>query len=257
MSAEWADIDLKKALWVIPAEKRKTRKTRPVAHVVPLTPEAVDLLERRRAAQPATCRWVFPAKRAAGFWRWGSADDEAVREKTGIRDLRAHDLRRTMATRIRGLGFSARDRRRGPRPQGEPSHADVSAVRPRQGEEGRPEGVGARAGSDRRWEEAINPTGPSFRTRRRRLTGLPSNRGLMRWARGADWLRHCTSAATVAERGQGEGRDNPVGIIVHVDDRRRRSRGRRHRDRGRRHRPHRRRRAHGRPRAARGRASGR
>jgi integrase len=28
-----------------------------------------------------------------------------VREKTGVADLRAHDLRRTMATRIRALGF--------------------------------------------------------------------------------------------------------------------------------------------------------
>jgi integrase len=43
--------------------------------------------------------------RSASFWRWGSAEDEAVREKTGVADLRAHDLRRTMATRIRALGF--------------------------------------------------------------------------------------------------------------------------------------------------------
>jgi integrase len=105
MSAEWVDLDLKKSVWIIPAEKRKTRKTRPSAHVVPLTPEAVELLERRQAQLPEGCRWVFPAKRSEGFWRWGSAEDEAVREKTGVADLRAHDLRRTMATRIRGLGF--------------------------------------------------------------------------------------------------------------------------------------------------------
>ncbi len=105
MNAEWADFDLKEALWVIPAAKRKTRKTKPSAHALPLTKGVVELLERRQASLPQGCRWVFPAKLSDRFWRWGSAEDEAVREKTGVTDLRAHDLRRTMATRIRALGF--------------------------------------------------------------------------------------------------------------------------------------------------------
>lgn len=105
MSAEWTDLDLKKGLWLIPADKRKTRKTRPSAHAIPLAKETVELLKRRLASLPKGCRWVFPARRSGAFWRWGSAEDEAVREKTGVPDLRAHDLRRTMATRIRALGF--------------------------------------------------------------------------------------------------------------------------------------------------------
>ncbi len=105
MNAEWTDFDFKQALWIIPAEKRKTRKTKPSAHAVPLTQEVVDLLQERRAKLPEGSRWVFPAKRSGSFWKWGSAEDEAVREKTGVADLRAHDLRRTMATRIRALGF--------------------------------------------------------------------------------------------------------------------------------------------------------
>jgi integrase len=105
MSAEWTDIDLKQSLWIIPARKRKTRRTRPSAHAVPLIEGLVRLLERRRSKLPETCRWVFPAPRSASFWRWGSAEDEAARETTGLADLRAHDLRRTMATRIRALGF--------------------------------------------------------------------------------------------------------------------------------------------------------
>ncbi len=105
MNAEWTDFDFKQALWIIPAGKRKTRKTKPSAHAVPLTQEVVDLLQERRAKLPEGSRWVFPAKRSGSFWKWGSAEDEAVREKTGVADLRAHDLRRTMATRIRALGF--------------------------------------------------------------------------------------------------------------------------------------------------------
>jgi integrase len=105
VSAAWADFDLGKGLWIIPAEKRKTRRTKPSAHAVPLTQELVRRLERRRATLPQECQWVFPAKRSGSFWRWGSAEDTAVREKTGVADLRAHDLRRTMATRVRALGF--------------------------------------------------------------------------------------------------------------------------------------------------------
>ncbi len=37
VSAEWKDFDLPRALWTIPAEKRKTRKTRPSAHAIPMT----------------------------------------------------------------------------------------------------------------------------------------------------------------------------------------------------------------------------
>jgi integrase len=105
MSAEWTDIDFKQALWIIPAEKRKTRKTRPSAHALPLPQGIVRLLQRRLATLPEGSQWVFPARRADGFWKWGSAEDEAVRQRTGLADLRAHDLRRTMATRIRALGF--------------------------------------------------------------------------------------------------------------------------------------------------------
>jgi integrase len=105
MNAEWADFDLKKALWIIPAEKRKTRKMKPSAHCVPLTKRLVKLFKRRHAAAPKECRWVFPAQRSDSFWKWGSAEDDAVRAKTGVADLRAHDLRRTVATRIRSLGF--------------------------------------------------------------------------------------------------------------------------------------------------------
>jgi integrase len=105
MSAEWADLDFEKSLWVIPAEKRKTRKLKPSAHAIPMTKEVMDRLKRRRSLLSKGGQWVFPAKLSGSFWRWGSAEDEAVRKKTGVADLRAHDLRRTMATRIRALGF--------------------------------------------------------------------------------------------------------------------------------------------------------
>ena len=52
--AEWSEIDLKKALWSIPAEKMKMREP----HVVPLSRQAVAILQE---IQPFTghCRYVF------------------------------------------------------------------------------------------------------------------------------------------------------------------------------------------------------
>ena len=56
--AEWGEIDLDGALWTIPAEKTKMRKT----HHVPLSRQAVALLqEARRSGTPG--KYVFPAVR--------------------------------------------------------------------------------------------------------------------------------------------------------------------------------------------------
>ena len=69
MSAEWTDFDLEQRLWTIPPAKRKTRKAKPSAHIVPLSEEVVRLLERRRALQPKECGWVFPALRSPSVMR--------------------------------------------------------------------------------------------------------------------------------------------------------------------------------------------
>jgi len=55
-SAEWAEIDFDKALWIIPAEKMKMRES----HVVPLSKQAIGILKE---LQPVTGkgRYVFPS----------------------------------------------------------------------------------------------------------------------------------------------------------------------------------------------------
>ncbi len=80
--ADWCEIDLDAALWIIPAEKMKMRK----AHHVPLSRQAVALLrEVRSATGPAG--FVFPSIRTrtrpmsentinAGLRRLGYASDE-------------------------------------------------------------------------------------------------------------------------------------------------------------------------------------
>ena len=59
--AEWAEIDLDKAEWNIPAERMKTREP----HLVPLSTQAVELL-RELHALTGDGRYVFPGARTNG-----------------------------------------------------------------------------------------------------------------------------------------------------------------------------------------------
>lgn len=80
--AEWGEIDLEGALWIIPAEKMKMRK----AHHVPLSRQAVDLFKEVRAVT-GPAGYVFPSARTrarpmsentinAGLRRLGYSSDE-------------------------------------------------------------------------------------------------------------------------------------------------------------------------------------
>ena len=95
---EWAELDLSRALWIIPAERYKTR----IEHVVPLPASAVELLR----GMPQVCdRFVFstvPGTRFSGFSKAKARLDEI----SGVREWRIHDLRRTMRTGLAGLGIA-------------------------------------------------------------------------------------------------------------------------------------------------------
>lgn len=91
----WAELDLEARVWAIPGAR--TKNGRP--HVVPLAAEALALLQRRRQALPADEPRVFPgltvrsdAHRALAVLHGGA--------------YQWKDLRRTVATRLAGLGYS-------------------------------------------------------------------------------------------------------------------------------------------------------
>jgi integrase len=58
-TAEWAEFDLKKAEWNIPAEKMKTR----TPHLVPLSAQALEILNDLRKITGSS-RYVFPSARS-------------------------------------------------------------------------------------------------------------------------------------------------------------------------------------------------
>ncbi|MEZ9906109.1 tyrosine-type recombinase/integrase [Vibrio breoganii] len=104
LSMEWKEINRTNKTWVIPTSKIKTKKP----HVVPLSNEAMAILERRSAAASNGEEFVFPSSRSAsghitdksgkgGFWRriTESAD---LYSPDPSQNLQVHDLRRTLAT---------------------------------------------------------------------------------------------------------------------------------------------------------------
>ena len=85
----WDEISLDLALWMIPETKNGT------SHKVPLIPEAVKLLSGRKRSSD----WVFPSNfnKDKPICRTDKAWQRLVK-MSGIKDLRLHDLRRTLAS---------------------------------------------------------------------------------------------------------------------------------------------------------------
>ncbi|HEX2431164.1 MAG TPA: tyrosine-type recombinase/integrase [Aestuariivirgaceae bacterium] len=108
-SATWAEVDLDKAEWVIPASKTKSKRE----HMVPLSPLAVDLF-REAVAFPngnlvINIAPIFPARRIRHIDRHYVA--VTMRQSLpvlGLHDNPAtpHDLRRTVASQMAAMGIA-------------------------------------------------------------------------------------------------------------------------------------------------------
>jgi len=107
---EWTELDLEAGVWTIPASKFKTGEP----HEAVLMPEAVDVLQRRRAAMPKDSRFVFPAGNAKSecghFVNYHNAWNR-VKKLAGIAGHAEgtwfHDLRGNFAKRMSAAGANA------------------------------------------------------------------------------------------------------------------------------------------------------
>lgn len=96
----WEDIS--DNLWTIPAERSKNG----LPHRVPLSPLALELLGE--AEKLAKSPWVFPGANPITHLS-GNAVDHALqssRKVLELSDLTPHDLRRTAASHMTGMGIS-------------------------------------------------------------------------------------------------------------------------------------------------------
>lgn len=101
-SMRWQDVDLDSAWWVIPAEYSKNG----LAHRVPLSGLALDILKQMEAIS-GKGKWVFPSPvKKCGHIRNVQKTALRIREYSGVSDFRSHDLRRTAASLMTGMGIS-------------------------------------------------------------------------------------------------------------------------------------------------------
>jgi len=94
--ARWSELDLDRALWVIPAERMKGK----AAHAVPLTTEMLTILK----ALPRTGEFLFSSGRrgdkpVSGF----SVMKQRLDRRAGLTGWTLHDIRRTMRTHLSAL----------------------------------------------------------------------------------------------------------------------------------------------------------
>ena len=98
--AEWSEFDLPAAWWTIPASRAKNG----LVHRVPLSPEALAIIAELMEGN--NTKWLFPSKDGKSHMHITTVNAALDRSDAlnGF-DFTLHDLRRSAATYITGLGF--------------------------------------------------------------------------------------------------------------------------------------------------------
>ena len=113
LHASWNEFDLAENLWIIPAERRKTRSSSSEPHVVPLTAFHTNLLDKVRATNEEG-DWLFPHQ-DQNQPRNADALCQATRrfcERNRIKSFAPRDCRRTFKTLAGSIGIDLELRNR-------------------------------------------------------------------------------------------------------------------------------------------------
>lgn len=96
----WQDVDRAAGWWTVPGESTKNRLT----HRVPLSAQALEVLDQ--LGRSGGDEWVFPSPTISGPIRSNAKALKRIREASEVQ-FWAHDIRRTVASRLTGdLGVS-------------------------------------------------------------------------------------------------------------------------------------------------------
>jgi integrase len=97
------EVDFERMLWTIPSERTKSRRE----HRLPLSPMAQSILAAA-SERAGSSKWLLPSPYEGDVVLTRSASHALRRlcNRVHIVDVRTHDLRRTMATRVADMGVS-------------------------------------------------------------------------------------------------------------------------------------------------------
>lgn len=100
LQAKFSEFDKEPGFWIKPASQTKQARE----HKLPLNPQAIELIERRRKKRRS--EWVFPGDKKGGHLAALHHVWSFVREKTGIGEARIYDLRHSFASAGAADGLS-------------------------------------------------------------------------------------------------------------------------------------------------------
>jgi integrase len=100
MGMRWADVDRSAAWWTIPAERAKNG----LSHRVPLSDLALAILDEVKPLGKGS-PWVFPSQRKGRHLEQLVQAAHRIRDRAKV-DFTPHDLRRTAASLMTGMGIS-------------------------------------------------------------------------------------------------------------------------------------------------------
>jgi integrase len=104
-SGRWSEIDLEAKTWTIAKERSKNG----LAHEIPLSDAAIDILESLPRIGEKKDAFIFTttgATAVSGFSRAKEAIDAAMRSEASVEHWTLHDLRRTAASGMAGIGIA-------------------------------------------------------------------------------------------------------------------------------------------------------
>jgi integrase len=96
LAMRWNEINFEMQEWRIPETKNGD------SHTVPLSDQALEILERKRAA--TNSMFVFPSNSKTGHYADPKRAWERILKRANIADLRIHDLRRTLGSWMAATG---------------------------------------------------------------------------------------------------------------------------------------------------------
>ena len=96
LAMRWNEINFEMQEWRIPETKNGD------SHTVPLSEQAIEILERRRTATNSL--FVFPSNSKTGHYADPKRAWERILKRANIADLRIHDLRRTLGSWMAATG---------------------------------------------------------------------------------------------------------------------------------------------------------